>query len=283
MGPRLPGIDDGMAKPCDPGDEAGTIFQENKNKGLSGGEAPYQAQLVLGHGQIVDIPGSFSARFLRQDAHDDISIPCLAQSVIEVSGSIPLRSPRPEDVVPTVVGIEGFQDGVKGLRVGRLICPLPGVGPGSMESGQRVATGSGEQDLAFLGQGEDSIILEENQRLAGGLPGKCVCILLADFTGSGRVGIGILEETEGRRYVGSFVAGEPHGSGQQADPSGVVYSGAWRQGLRHGMGSIDFGDGTSYVGEFRDGLAYDGHYDWGDGRITRSYQQKDGQWRDRSE
>ena len=116
MGPWLPGIDDGMAKPCDLGDESGAILQENKDKGLSGGEASYQAQLVLGHGQIVDIPGSFSARFLRQDAHDDISIPCLAQSVIEVGGSVPLRSPRPEDVVATVVGIEGFQDGVKGLR-----------------------------------------------------------------------------------------------------------------------------------------------------------------------
>ena len=107
-------------------------------------------------------------------------------------------------------------------------------------------------------------------------------------------GEGILEEIDGRRYVGSFVAGKPHGRGYQRSPAPgqraesnevvwVVYSGDWQQGLRHGMGSIDFGDGTSYVGEFRDDLAYDGRYDWGDGRISRSYQQEDGQWRDRSE
>ncbi|MFP6894771.1 MAG: hypothetical protein VCA18_13530, partial [Opitutales bacterium] len=96
-------------------------------------------------------------------------------------------------------------------------------------------------------------------------------------------GGGILEDPEGRRYIGSFLQGNPSGEGQQVVSTGVVYSGDWKDGLRHGKGSLDFGDGTSYVGEFRNGLAYDGRYDWGDGRVTRSYQEPDGQWRDRAE
>ena len=96
-------------------------------------------------------------------------------------------------------------------------------------------------------------------------------------------GEGILEDPEGRRYIGSFLRGNPSGVGQQAVSTGVVYSGDWKDGLRHGKGSIDFGDGTSFAGEFRNGLAYDGRYDWGDGRVTRSYQEPDGQWRDRAE
>jgi hypothetical protein len=96
-------------------------------------------------------------------------------------------------------------------------------------------------------------------------------------------GEGILEDSEGRRYIGSFLQGNPSGEGQQVVSTGVVYSGDWKDGLRHGKGSIEFGDGTSYVGEFRNGLAHDGRYDWGDGRVTRSYQEPDGQWRDRVE
>ena len=47
------------------------------------------------------------------------------------------------------------------------------------------------------------------------------------------------------------------------------------------MGSLDFGDGTSFVGEFLDDLALEGLYDWGDGRVTDSYQNEAGEWVDR--
>ncbi len=43
---------------------------------------------------------------------------------------------------------------------------------------------------------------------------------------------------------------------------------------------IDFGDGTSYTGLFENGLAVEGQYDWGDGRITNSFQDDFGNWVD---
>jgi hypothetical protein len=46
------------------------------------------------------------------------------------------------------------------------------------------------------------------------------------------------------------------------------------------MGVLDFGDGTFFSGEFANGLAFDGQYDWGDGRVTNSYQDEDGNWLD---
>ena len=45
-------------------------------------------------------------------------------------------------------------------------------------------------------------------------------------------------------------------------------------------GAFDFGDGTSFVGEFMNGIAVSGQYDWGDGKITNSYQDSDGNWQD---
>ena len=72
-----------------------------------------------------------------------------------------------------------------------------------------------------------------------------------------------------------------NGFGIQSNAQGVVYSGLWEKGLKNGTGNLDFGDGSNFVGEFRNGLAYEGLYDWGDGRITDSYQDTDGQWVDR--
>ena len=66
----------------------------------------------------------------------------------------------------------------------------------------------------------------------------------------------------------------------QKDPSGVSYSGLWEQGVKQGNGVIDFGDGCSYTGLFENGLAVEGQYDWGDGRITNSFQDDFGNWVD---
>ena len=94
-------------------------------------------------------------------------------------------------------------------------------------------------------------------------------------------GVGILTENDGTKYSGEFKEGLPNGFGVQEDPNGIRYSGNWVNGLRDGAGTIDFGDGTSYVGEFRNGLAYEGQYDWGDGRVSNSFQDVDGSWQDR--
>ena len=85
----------------------------------------------------------------------------------------------------------------------------------------------------------------------------------------------------GTRYSGEFEQNQPNGYGVQISADGVTYSGLWENGVRNGTGTLDFGDGTSFVGEFKNGLAYDGLYDFGDGRITDSYQNDDGDWVDR--
>ena len=94
-------------------------------------------------------------------------------------------------------------------------------------------------------------------------------------------GVGTLREADGTKYSGQFKEGNPHGFGILEDSRGIKYSGEWQLGLREGFGSIDFGDGTSYVGQFRNGLAYEGNYDWGNGEITQSYQDAEGNWKDR--
>ena len=94
-------------------------------------------------------------------------------------------------------------------------------------------------------------------------------------------GTGILTDSDGSTYSGEFLDGLPEGYGVQRDSNGVQYTGSWQAGLRSGLGLIDFGDGSSYSGEFRLGLAYEGIYDWGDGRMTNSYQNENGEWSDR--
>ena len=90
-----------------------------------------------------------------------------------------------------------------------------------------------------------------------------------------------MTDSDGSTYSGEFLEGLPEGYGVQRDSNGVQYTGSWQAGLRSGLGLIDFGDGSSYSGEFRLGLAYEGIYDWGDGRMTNSYQNENGEWSDR--
>ena len=50
---------------------------------------------------------------------------------------------------------------------------------------------------------------------------------------------------------------------------------------KQGAGTLDFGDGTSYTGKFLQGLAIEGFYDWGEGVLTNSFQDENGNWIDR--
>lgn len=97
-----------------------------------------------------------------------------------------------------------------------------------------------------------------------------------EFSGSG-----MLISSDGSKYIGQFLGGLPDGYGVEEQVGGVQYFGSWSQGLKQGSGTVDFGNGASYIGEFRNGLAFDGKYDWGDGRITDSYQDESGNWLDR--
>ena len=102
-----------------------------------------------------------------------------------------------------------------------------------------------------------------------------------DFEEGEYSGVGMLVEPDGSKYSGGFSQGIPEGFGIQEDVTGVTYAGNWSQGEKNGRGTLDFGDGTSFTGDFREGLAVQGSYDWGNGRITDSYQDENGEWRDR--
>ena len=104
----------------------------------------------------------------------------------------------------------------------------------------------------------------------------CWRILKNNFEGTGT-----LKEPDGKLYSGEFKDGLPDGYGIQEDPSGVRYMGYCRKVYENGMGTIDFGDGTNFTGQFSNGLAIDGQYDWGDGRITNTSQDENGNWIDR--
>lgn len=106
-------------------------------------------------------------------------------------------------------------------------------------------------------------------------------IYVGSFSQGEFFGVGVLVEAQGTTYSGKFEKGTPHGFGVQQDSSGVTYSGMWYEGEKNGMGTLDFGDGTSFTGEFRAGLALQGSYDWGNGKITDSFQDENGQWQDR--
>ena len=94
-------------------------------------------------------------------------------------------------------------------------------------------------------------------------------------------GSGILVRSQGFKYTGQFENGVPEGYGVEEQINGVRYFGSWSNGLKQGFGTVDFGNGATYVGEFKNGLAYEGKYDWGDGRVTDSYQDDSGNWLDR--
>jgi hypothetical protein len=94
-------------------------------------------------------------------------------------------------------------------------------------------------------------------------------------------GTGMLLMGEGSIYMGEFLEDLPNGYGMEEQVNGVRYFGLWENGFKQGMGTVDFGNGASFVGEFKDGLAFEGKYDWGDGRVTDSYQDEFGNWLDR--
>ena len=114
----------------------------------------------------------------------------------------------------------------------------------------------------------------------GNLQSTDLSIYTGNFYEGIKSGLGVLKEADGTIYSGNFSSGLPDGFGVQDDPSGVFYSGSWELGVRQGNGVINFGDGSSFSGFFENGLAVEGQYDWGDGRISNSYQDEFGNWVD---
>ena len=58
---------------------------------------------------------------------------------------------------------------------------------------------------------------------------------------------------DGRKYVGEFKDGKPHGQGTFTYSNGDKYVGEFKDGIRHGQGTLTYVDGDKYVGEFRRG------------------------------
>ena len=106
-------------------------------------------------------------------------------------------------------------------------------------------------------------------------------VYVGQFEDSLYHGVGRLEFADGITRSGQFKDGMLNGQGKQVDPSGVEYLGSWMNGRRHGGGVLSFADGSRFEGEFQNGLAVDGQYYWADGRVTRSYQDENGEWKDR--
>ena len=106
-------------------------------------------------------------------------------------------------------------------------------------------------------------------------------LYVGDFEDNKFSGSGILISSGGSKYTGQFFEGLPEGYGVEEQTNGVRYFGSWSNGLKEGAGTVDFGNGATYVGDFRNGFAYEGKYDWGDGRVTDSYQDEFGNWLDR--
>ena len=106
-------------------------------------------------------------------------------------------------------------------------------------------------------------------------------LYVGDFEDNQFTGNGMLINSDGSKYTGQFSEGLPEGYGVEEQANGVRYFGSWSNGVKEGAGTVDFGNGATYVGDFRNGFAYEGKYDWGDGRVTDSYQDEFGNWLDR--
>jgi len=106
-------------------------------------------------------------------------------------------------------------------------------------------------------------------------------LYVGDFEDNQYSGSGMLISSNGSKYTGQFADGLPNGFGVEEQVNGVRYFGTWADGLKEGAGTVDFGNGATYVGVFKNGYAIEGKYDWGDGRVTDSYQDETGTWLDR--
>eukprot|EP00123_Amoebidium_parasiticum_P001372 comp12443_c0_seq1/m.7364 comp12443_c0_seq1/g.7364 ORF comp12443_c0_seq1/g.7364 comp12443_c0_seq1/m.7364 type:complete len:396 (-) comp12443_c0_seq1:563-1750(-) len=72
---------------------------------------------------------------------------------------------------------------------------------------------------------------------------------------------------DGRRYVGEFKEGKPHGTGTLTWPDNRWYAGRWVEGRQDGQGTYQGPDGRTYRGEWSRGKQHGkGVLAWKDGR-----------------
>ncbi len=79
--------------------------------------------------------------------------------------------------------------------------------------------------------------------------------------------IGTLTFPDGRKYVGEYKDGKPHGQGTLTLPDGGTCVGEFKDDKLHGQGTLTFSDGRKCVGEFKDGKLHgQGTFTWPDGQ-----------------
>ncbi len=80
---------------------------------------------------------------------------------------------------------------------------------------------------------------------------------------------------DGKKYVGEFKNGKPHGQGAMAYPDGGRYEGEFKNGKAHGKGTATYSDTLEYLGEWQNGKPH------GKGKVTLPNGKKyAGEWRD---
>ena len=65
--------------------------------------------------------------------------------------------------------------------------------------------------------------------------------------------IGTLMSAGGRKYIGEFEDGQPHGKGIYTLDDGSKYVGDFRDGTWNGQGTLTLSNGIKYVGEWEEG------------------------------
>jgi hypothetical protein len=81
-------------------------------------------------------------------------------------------------------------------------------------------------------------------------------------------GSGLVEWRSGEQYQGTLDDGFLHGEGTKTWRDGGRYVGSWRRGLFHGKGMRTFADGSTYEGEYADGRQCGmGVQTWPDGTV----------------
>jgi len=98
---------------------------------------------------------------------------------------------------------------------------------------------------------------------------------VGEFKDNKRHGQGTSTHVRGDKYVGEYKEDKKNGQGFYTWPDGSIYAGEWRDDKFDGQGTLTFADGRKYEGEFRNN-AYDGSgiFTFPDGKKYA------GEWRD---
>ena len=101
---------------------------------------------------------------------------------------------------------------------------------------------------------------------------------VGEFKDNKRHGQGTSTHVRGDKYVGEYKEDKKNGQGFYTWPDGSIYAGEWRDDKINGLGAFTFANGGKYVGEQIDGKKHGrGRLTFASGSTETMY---DGEWRD---